>query len=763
MTKNARKQRQTKIEQSSPKPADSAVIIQNTDAILDRHNNKLKRLILILSITVCMTISIGARYNFYLKTQQIPIYQYTPSTAIMSTTDAYYWLRMAREYKEDTYKAGEKDTLRDYPEHGPLVPKKVPLLSLLIAWTSYLFNGNIYESAFYLIPFLSSLFIIPLCIYFFKIGYPAVGIAASIMGALSPIYLVRTGVGRVDTDCLIMFFLFLASLFILTASSKNKKTASTITFSALAGLTMYFYYQWYFFPIITIVFFLILIATLKINKTGCKRIILSAAAFIIFSNPLYFAEGFTQAAPVFTRYIADYLHIKRADQVLKTKPKEQTKDEQTKDEQTKDEQTKDEQIKDKKEDETPPKSSQSAKVSSDENIDKYKGKLPDVYISIQEAQRESLSKILQLISGNAAVSLIGIALFTVFTFYKWRELLPLGYVLIMGGASFFSASRFSMYLAPFIGAGFGYLATAAVNYLLRKLKDGSRKSLIVKISAVAASILISLALSYKPAVSAGSLPIFTNDTYKSLQKIKDILPKDSLIFTWWDKGYAVTDITGFATLHDGGIHETTKTYFIAQSLTSSSPVFSYNILGIMQTEGHSFGIARVNEARQENHFVIPRNNNSYLLFTFDMVNYFSGIYYYASWDFDRKSGVTDAAYSPLFCIPINSETFNCQNFMIDLKNGLINNRAALTKAVLIKDGSIVKEYSYDVQNAMYLEILIKDDKLLAAYLINEKLYKTTFNQMYILGKYDDKLYTQVYNDYPFVRVFKIRNDVERGN
>ena len=124
---------------------------------------------------------------------------------MMTTLDAPYWLRWAREYNEGTY--GQKDGLRGYPESTDTfkemyakelsLPLKytdttpasssshlsssyvtpeiryrdVPLLSFLIAHIAPFFNYNYYLTGTLLIPVLASLFILPLGVFFSRLVY----------------------------------------------------------------------------------------------------------------------------------------------------------------------------------------------------------------------------------------------------------------------------------------------------------------------------------------------------------------------------------------------------------------------------------------------------------------------------------------------------------------------------------------------------------------------------------------------------------------
>ena len=128
-------------------------------------------------LLVCFMVSAGVRYQQFLTWEKTPAAYFVGERPMMTTLDAPYWLRGAREYNEGTY--GQKNSLRSYPENTqtfqemsvkesslPLkytdsVPTSsssspsssrtlgiryldVPLLSFLIAHLSPFFNHNYY-------------------------------------------------------------------------------------------------------------------------------------------------------------------------------------------------------------------------------------------------------------------------------------------------------------------------------------------------------------------------------------------------------------------------------------------------------------------------------------------------------------------------------------------------------------------------------------------------------------------------------------------
>ena len=166
-------------------------------------------------LVACFAISAGVRYQQFETWKLTPKAYFVGDRPMMTTLDAPYWLRWAREKNEDIYR--KSSSLREYPkgtdvyrimsviqnfqdtqvdiklgkqtsiDHtstlgnhtgpklsspSPETPeisyRDVPLLSFLIAHLSPFFNYNYYLTGTLLIPVLASLFILPLGIYFLK-------------------------------------------------------------------------------------------------------------------------------------------------------------------------------------------------------------------------------------------------------------------------------------------------------------------------------------------------------------------------------------------------------------------------------------------------------------------------------------------------------------------------------------------------------------------------------------------------------------------
>ncbi len=224
-------------------------------------------------LLVCFSLSVFMRYHQFETWKKTPAAFFVGERPMMTTLDAPYWLRLAREYNEGNYGlmmespefdkalfgATTKDRLRSYPDgtesfHEKLVeesgiPPKfkdhtsyiknspptsetidisyrdLPLLSFLIAHIAPFFNYNYYLAGTLIIPFLASLFMLPLGIYFFKIGVPVLGLFGGLIGTFAGAYYMRSSMGRIDTDMLNLFFPVMSSLLILMASRAKSERA----------------------------------------------------------------------------------------------------------------------------------------------------------------------------------------------------------------------------------------------------------------------------------------------------------------------------------------------------------------------------------------------------------------------------------------------------------------------------------------------------------------------------------------------------------
>ena len=99
---------------------------------------------------------------------------------------------------------------------------------------------------------------------------------------------------------------------------------------------------------------------------------------------------------------------------------------------------------------------------------------------------------------------------------------------------------------------------------------------------------------------------------------------------------------------------------------------------------------------------------------------------------------------------------NCRGATIDLKNGKINNRVALKRLVFIRDGQVLREQEFGHAQEYTLQLLVAGRQIVEVQLIEEEVFLSNYNQMFLLGRYRKDLFEETYNAFPFSRLFKVK-------
>lgn len=702
--------------------------------------NKINLIIFILMLSFIFILSVNSRFeqlNYW--NEHRDIFYTKEGTPMMTTLDAYKFIRHAKENREGTYDPKVLDTKIFYPDNSPF-PNPLPLLSYMLDKISSLLNYDYYITALYMIPFMSSLFIIPLGIYFFLIGYPVIGILAGFITSYAPVFYNRTFIGRFDTDGLNLFFLFTASIF-LYLLSKSKTPLKMYINSAILGVTIFLFYRFYHHGTFNIIFLLLIFICLYISNAKWKDILISMLIYVILSNPVYLYTALYQTLHALNVYIFG----------VKT--------------------------------------------------DALATIFPNVYETISEAKKEPILFVLISILNNTFIVILGLIGITLFAIFNIKNSLPLAPVALVGLMSFISSGRFAMYLAPVVGAGIGYIfyLLAKLIFSFNKtnnlaIKDEKLKKIneifktytpyvffIVFFMSVITFHLNSFGfIKYRPSID----PI----TYELFQDMKKELPKNSAVYSWWDYGLAITDATGFPVFHSGMTQETPKTWAIAKSLVERQSTL-YNISSYLDTYGlkefYEIGnissqikeiqdnksiknkdeaIANLNKStldKIENRMLTfeegPRNESLYLLLTGDMIDKYGAFNFLAN-------SKNDGMYSFEQCVQLkdNNALIHCSSYdieiFININEGKLifdsNNSENINNLSIVKDGKIVssQHFNTDSRFNVVFDLTQNFSKL---YLMSNNVYNSAFTQLFMLNIYDETKFKLVKDNYPYGKVFHI--------
>ena len=184
----------------------------------------------------------------------------------MTTKDAYYWLKMARELDNGTLGKGKADPGKGYPDLVPFAIKDSPsLLAEFISLSKNFTGGDYYRAGLMLVAILAGLFVFPLFFYFNRLGFGASAVLGGLVGSFGHAYYDRTMMGRVDTDLLNTFFPLMAACFILPMD-KEKTLRGNIGLAIGAGLTMYLFNRWYQMPVFILVYLFFMAVYLLLGR-----------------------------------------------------------------------------------------------------------------------------------------------------------------------------------------------------------------------------------------------------------------------------------------------------------------------------------------------------------------------------------------------------------------------------------------------------------------------------------------------------------------
>jgi len=99
---------------------------------------------------------------------------------------------------------------------------------------------------------------------------------------------------------------------------------------------------------------------------------------------------------------------------------------------------------------------------------------------------------------------------------------------------------------------------------------------------------------------------------------------------------------------------------------------------------------------------------------------------------------------------------NCRGAKIDLKAGFINNQLTLRRLVFIRDGQVLREQEFGHAQGYTLQLLVSGQRIVEVQLIDEAVFRSNYNQMFLLGRYDGELFEETYNAFPFSRLFRVK-------
>lgn len=150
----------------------------------------------------------------------------------------------------------------------------------------------------------------------------------------------------------------------------------------------------------------------------------------------------------------------------------------------------------------------------------------------------------------------------------------------------------------------------------------------------------------------------------------------------------------------------------------------------------------------------------HLEFTRDMIRKYGAIHSIGHWNPVTEEPGSSDGFGLLRCPRLIEGILHCEEMTIDVKTGLIDGEPRLGRTVFVVDGHVAQELPYPHATDRYLEVLMGNREILGVYLMDGSVYRSNFNQMYLLGHHDPRLFEEAYNAFPAARVYRFRQRAE---
>ena len=661
---------------------------------------------------IFLSTVIAVGMNWYVRHWQYQVWEQNPEifylddgTPLFTTTDAPYFLGLAKAIKDEgNFQAfNEKRvyplTREKYEQSPPPNSlRDAPLLSVLLSLFSQdSSQKSLLETGNNLIPLTAALTAVMIVFAFGAAGYWMPGAIAAAGGALSFSYLTRSGAGRIDTDQLNLGFFYLMTGLVIFAA-KTRSFYTSIALSGLAGAVFWIFDWWYSKPAFGWAFFVGLIWLSFVSSRNIKRVIIQALLFLAASGLA--VQGFGISSD--SAYLIDSFD--------------------------------------------------------------YDGLIfPNTFDTITELKRVEFTEILSRISGSVwlgGLSVVGLV------FWGLRH--P-ALAIVFGPAAAFALLNFLIgnraifYSAPMLWFGFGWALVTTAKLVTEKFGQERAKHIAVMSSALAgfAAVWFASPTSYVQG------PTFDKRVVKSFADMGKVTTsdKDAVIATWWDYGYISMFMNQMPTLHDGGTQTSPTTYFIANSLLSNSQERAATRLRQLKRYG-SEGVVRSLVGQEQPQESRVSDRPLYLVLTKDMANWIPSISKIGNWDIITGkpkvlTGVPSnyqLTYENLSCeASSQANRFICNGVPINTTTGQFGGQAILDGMVVSRDGRQLSGQKFSNSTSALMLHSEIGERARSNMLIHRDLYFSVFHQLFHAGRNDERYFELVSDNYPFSRVFKVKD------
>jgi dolichyl-diphosphooligosaccharide--protein glycosyltransferase len=290
-------------------------------------------------------------------------------------------------------------------------------------------------------------------------------------------------------------------------------------------------------------------------------------------------------------------------------------------------------------------------------------------------------------------------------------------------------------------------------------------------------------------------------TVEAMDYVKNNTPDDSILWAWWDHGYAITYWARRATINDGSIHGGERTVYNAIPYATDSYRLSANFMHFYVTHGidgirkfynavgnSSKGLKNLKEildagpddareiidslnltasSKPEStedwlEFFFPENNRPvYILIDNLLTKIAYWWFWFGTWDIDKQEGIHPSFN---FYYNINSSNniiSNNSGLKIDSQNGILYSRDLgsyqLSHISKMTSNKLNKK-EFNTNSRLGFEYI---ESYRFGALCDNNISESVFNKLFIRHSYQEKYFKPIRLRGPYYQIWEVKGDTYR--
>jgi len=642
---------------------------------------------------------------------------------LLPSVDGYYYLSLSQNLLDGSY--SPVNELRGVPD-SPSRPTPVPLLS----WLGYViskYTGLSLNWVAMLLPaMLGSLIVFPVYAYGKKFNGRFMGVSSALFAALAGSYVLRTRVGAYDTDCLIISLALCIGLFFWNAATAETLTGRVGNFTAALLASTLLYFWWEQTP--DIVFIIsagfccigLLFFYRPSMREGCVVYGLLCGLLVTIAYS-YGINIYTEIFEEVWRKLT-YITISGSSQY------------------------------------------------------------PSIADSITEQQTYAFGKFVEQTTVTVHILILSVSGLLGLLIKRKKDVLILSVFIVVGLLGVFSASRFLIFLSPVLALGLGFF--------LSEFWLSSQR--LYHFVAVALFFLLAVVYHFYATNSIVTWPYNDKHETHALVQLKENTPDNAVVWSTWGKGYLINYWARRATISDGAIHSGQLSHYLYWPLAQENMRFGAKFISFFSVRGLK-GISAFRRhtglSENESHIIInkilsanPRNAQilcneltvSYgdyegsgvsgwfsfffpvlqrpvVLFLHQRMLFSNWWYWYGTWNIETQKGI-NANYALFSDVMLsdNDVLYTIWGRRFDLQTGAFSGRQ-LAEVYDRNGDSLIRRSFSDGKRILYVERSFK-----AAVLMDEKLWDSVFNRLFIRYNTGNQNFEALYTDGFNAQVWQVR-------